>query len=132
MLGAATAAADEARMTLSLPARGRSVEGYRAAEIIGGLMDPPSLSGLRMGVVAGRLRLCTPLSLRWLALICAIASWHLALRHHISCSGSGSGCALCKRGHFTHCSGVLKKVEVEGKFVFVSCNRIHETTIADM
>lgn len=29
----------EARLTISLPARGRSVEGYRAAEIIGGLMD---------------------------------------------------------------------------------------------
>uniref|UniRef100_A0A7S1W1F0 Uncharacterized protein n=1 Tax=Alexandrium catenella TaxID=2925 RepID=A0A7S1W1F0_ALECA len=35
----ATADHVEARLTLSLPARGRSVEGYRAAEIIGGLMD---------------------------------------------------------------------------------------------
>eukprot|EP00403_Amphidinium_massartii_P031225 CAMPEP_0178388602 /NCGR_PEP_ID=MMETSP0689_2-20121128/9680_1 /TAXON_ID=160604 /ORGANISM="Amphidinium massartii, Strain CS-259" /LENGTH=626 /DNA_ID=CAMNT_0020009015 /DNA_START=116 /DNA_END=1992 /DNA_ORIENTATION=- len=29
----------EARLTLSLPARGRSIEGHRAAEIVGGLMD---------------------------------------------------------------------------------------------
>eukprot|EP00931_Biecheleriopsis_adriatica_P115088 TRINITY_DN90924_c0_g1_i1.p1 TRINITY_DN90924_c0_g1~~TRINITY_DN90924_c0_g1_i1.p1 ORF type:complete len:683 (+),score=149.56 TRINITY_DN90924_c0_g1_i1:90-2051(+) len=29
----------EARITLALPARGRSVEGYRAAEIVGGLCD---------------------------------------------------------------------------------------------
>lgn len=29
----------EARLTLSLPARGRSVEGHRAAKIMGGLMD---------------------------------------------------------------------------------------------
>eukprot|EP00928_Gymnodinium_smaydae_P047694 TRINITY_DN31846_c0_g1_i1.p1 TRINITY_DN31846_c0_g1~~TRINITY_DN31846_c0_g1_i1.p1 ORF type:complete len:648 (-),score=176.43 TRINITY_DN31846_c0_g1_i1:277-2220(-) len=34
-----TADSVEARMTMSLPARGRSVEGHRAAEIIGGLMD---------------------------------------------------------------------------------------------
>ncbi|CAK0816957.1 unnamed protein product, partial [Prorocentrum cordatum] len=35
----ATAAFVEARLTLSLPARGRSVEGQRAAQIVGGLMD---------------------------------------------------------------------------------------------
>eukprot|EP00930_Biecheleria_cincta_P019238 TRINITY_DN14737_c0_g1_i1.p1 TRINITY_DN14737_c0_g1~~TRINITY_DN14737_c0_g1_i1.p1 ORF type:complete len:638 (+),score=91.84 TRINITY_DN14737_c0_g1_i1:159-1916(+) len=29
----------EARLTLSLPARGRSIEGHRASQIIGGLMD---------------------------------------------------------------------------------------------
>ncbi|CAJ1434388.1 unnamed protein product [Effrenium voratum] len=29
----------EARVTLSLPARGRTIEGYRAAEIVGGLCD---------------------------------------------------------------------------------------------
>lgn len=34
-----TAEHTECRLTLSLPARGRSVEGHRAAEIIGGLMD---------------------------------------------------------------------------------------------
>ncbi|CAK9066476.1 unnamed protein product [Durusdinium trenchii] len=30
---------EEARLTLSLPARGRSIEGYRAAEIVGGLCE---------------------------------------------------------------------------------------------
>eukprot|EP00927_Polykrikos_kofoidii_P068197 TRINITY_DN63565_c0_g1_i1.p1 TRINITY_DN63565_c0_g1~~TRINITY_DN63565_c0_g1_i1.p1 ORF type:complete len:691 (-),score=151.14 TRINITY_DN63565_c0_g1_i1:78-2150(-) len=29
----------EARLTLSLPARGRSIEGYRASDIVGGLID---------------------------------------------------------------------------------------------
>lgn len=35
----ATADFVEARLTISLPARGRSIEGYRASEIIGGLCD---------------------------------------------------------------------------------------------
>jgi len=35
----ATATSIEARLTLALPARGRSIEGYRAADIVGGLCD---------------------------------------------------------------------------------------------
>uniref|UniRef100_A0A7S1F5U0 ATPase of the ABC class n=1 Tax=Noctiluca scintillans TaxID=2966 RepID=A0A7S1F5U0_NOCSC len=35
----ATSSGIEARLTLSLPARGRSIEGHRAAQILGGLMD---------------------------------------------------------------------------------------------
>lgn len=38
----------EARLTLALPARGRSIEGYRAADIVGGLCDAVEGSSLRL------------------------------------------------------------------------------------
>lgn len=38
----------EARLTLALPARGRSIEGYRAVDIVGGLCDAVEGSSLRL------------------------------------------------------------------------------------